>query len=65
MRPHLHRGSVGQQLIGGEAVLLLHGPAEDLLHAAGQHRQPCNSHAQHIPLHAEVCDGPAPGHEAA
>lgn len=45
--------------MAGQVVLLLHGAAEDLLHAAGHHRHRGYDRAQHIVLHFQVCDGPA------
>jgi len=52
---------VGEQLVAGQAVLLLHGAAEDLLHAAGQHRQAGHQHARQVALAARrVRHRPAP-----
>ena len=55
---YLGRGSVGEQLVAGQVVLLLHGAAEDLLHAAGDHRDRCYRRAQHVLLHLQIRDGP-------
>jgi len=47
--------------VAGQAVLLLHGAAEDLLHAAGQHRQAGHQHARQVALAARhVRHRPAP-----
>lgn len=56
---HLGRGCVGEELMAGEAMLLLHGAAENLLHAARYHRQPCHYQPQHVVLHLQVCHRPA------
>jgi hypothetical protein len=45
--------------MAGQAVLLLHGAAEDLLHAAADHRQRRHRHAHHVVLHLQVRHRPA------
>ena len=55
---HLGRGSVGKELVAGQVVLLLHGAAEDLLHAAGDHRHRCDGRAKDVVLHLQIRDGP-------
>ena len=56
---HLCGRSVGQQLVAGQLVLLLHRAAEDLLHAAGDHRQASDNQAQHVVPHLQVRHCPA------
>lgn len=46
--------------MAGQVVLLLHGAAEDLLHATGHHRNPRHYQARNIVLHLNVSHCPAP-----
>ena len=58
-RGYLGRGSLAQELVGAEAVLLLHGAAQDLLHAAGHHRQGGHPQPQQVAVQRGVRHRPA------
>lgn len=51
---HLCGRGVGQQLVAGQLVLLLHGAAEDLLHAAADHGHRRHDEPQQVVPHRKV-----------